>query len=369
MTLTAFVIPTAKMLYETGDYDIAFICGDDEKFKASLPDFIRFMPININRGVSFDGLKVIKQLRKIFREEKFDIVQYSTPNASIYASIAAKKEHVPIRLYAQWGIRYVGFDGLKRKLFKLLEKKTCNNSTFVWSVSKKNRQFGIDEKLYPEDKVKVIGRGGTVGVDLSDYDLTKKSFYRNKIRNELKIDNKFVFTFVGRLSADKGQKELAYAFEKIAKEFKNVRLLLIGQQETENVFSYISDNEQMVIAIGQKPNSEIKNYLAATDVLVHPTYREGFGLVLQEAGAMQVAVLTTDIPGAGEVFENGSSCLLAKARDGESLYLCMKELYLNEEKRNNIAINARKTTEMFYDRKIMLKNQLEFYKSLVGENA
>lgn len=366
MTLNAFVLPTAKMLYETGNYDITFICNDDDNFGKTLPPYVHFRPISIDRGISFDGLKVVRQLRNIFREEKFDIVQYSTPNASFYASIAAKKERVSIRLYAQWGIRYVGFKGLKRKLFKFIEKKTCRNSTTVWSVSKMNRQFGIDEKLYSENKAKLIGRGGTVGVDISAYDLSKKNEYAELIRKELDLGGKFVFAFVGRLTADKGQKELAYAFDKIAKEFQDVRLLVIGDQDTTagNKISDFYFNNSYVKLIGKKPNDEIKKYLSATDVLVHPTYREGFGLVLQEAGAMQIAVLTTDIPGAGEVFENGKSCLLAKAKDGESLYLYMKRLYLNAGEREILAENAREMTEKYYDRRIMLKNQLEFYEGL-----
>ena len=66
------------------------------------------MPIAMARGIDFSGFKSILDFIKIFRKEKFDMVQYSTPNAACYASIAAKICRVPIRLYCQWGIRYVG---------------------------------------------------------------------------------------------------------------------------------------------------------------------------------------------------------------------------------------------------------------------
>ena len=62
---------------------------------------------------------------KIFKKNKFDIVQYSTPNASFYAAIASKLANVPVRLYCQWGIVYVGFKGIRRSIFNTIEKTVC----------------------------------------------------------------------------------------------------------------------------------------------------------------------------------------------------------------------------------------------------
>ena len=126
-TLKSFVVPTAEHLYKECGYDVTLICANDEEFAKSLPEYIHYIPVPMKRGVSLTALRSIRALRKIFKREKFDLVQYSTPNASMYASIAAKKEKVPLRLYAQWGIRYVGLSGMSRKIFKFIEKATCKN--------------------------------------------------------------------------------------------------------------------------------------------------------------------------------------------------------------------------------------------------
>ena len=124
-TLESFVVEIAKHLYHTCGYDITLICNHDEAFANRLPKYLHYIPVKMERGINLSGFASIKEFRRIFRREKFDLVQYATPNASCYASIAAKLERIPIRLYCQWGIRYVGLHGLTRKIFKRIEKTVC----------------------------------------------------------------------------------------------------------------------------------------------------------------------------------------------------------------------------------------------------
>ena len=114
-TLNSFVLDTAQYLHKNGEYDITFICNYDKNFAETLPEYIHFIPISMQRGVNFKGFASIKKFIKIFKENQFDYIQYSTPNASLYASIAAKLAKMPVRLYAQWGIRYVGASGMSRR--------------------------------------------------------------------------------------------------------------------------------------------------------------------------------------------------------------------------------------------------------------
>ena len=58
----------------------------------------------MKRGISFSGIKSIIEMFKIFKRENFDLIQYSTPNASLYAAISGKVAGVPVRLYCQWGM-------------------------------------------------------------------------------------------------------------------------------------------------------------------------------------------------------------------------------------------------------------------------
>ena len=118
VTMKAFILETAKYLHTQCGYDVTLICNKDDTFAQSLPPYLHYIPVPMARGIDFSAFKSIRAFKKIFKQEKFDFVQYATPNASFYASIAAKAAKIPIRAYCQWGIRYVGFSGFKRKIFK-----------------------------------------------------------------------------------------------------------------------------------------------------------------------------------------------------------------------------------------------------------
>ncbi len=370
LTMKSFVVDTAKYLHNNGDYDVTLICNYDKDFAESLPDYIKFTPVSMARGIDLSVFSSIIEFIKIFKSEKFDLVQFSTPNASLAASIAAKICRVPIRLYCQWGIRYVGFNGIPRKIFKLIEKFVCWNATHINAVSPLNKAFAVKEGLYKEKKATVVGRGGTIGVDIKNYDITQKSSWRNSIRNNYSIDeDAFVFGFAGRVSADKGCNELFTAFKKVSESNEKARLLIAGPIEENcgiesSLLEWIKASDKVILT-GQIENALMCNYYSAMDVLVHPTYREGFGMVIQESGAMGCPVITTKIPGASEVLENGVSCLLVEPADWKSLYKKMSEMCNNPENTFLMGQNARKFVEENYERNIMLKNQFERYKELL----
>ena len=131
ITIKSFLLDFKDFLVKN-NYDVTFICNTDESLYELCNERVHYIPVVMKRGVGFDGLSVIFRLTEIFRENRFDIIQYSTPNAALYASIAAKRAGCKNRLYCQWGIRYMGFDGgIKRMLFKEIEKIVCRNSTTI----------------------------------------------------------------------------------------------------------------------------------------------------------------------------------------------------------------------------------------------
>lgn len=373
ITMKTFVVETAKYLHENCGYDITLICNEDEKFEKSLPEYLHFIPVHMARGIDLSALKSIKQFMQIFKEQKFDMVQYSTPNAACYASIAAKRAKVPVRLYCQWGIRYVGMSGISRKIFKAIEKMVCRNSTDIRAVSQMNKAFAVSEGLYPEEKAVVVGKGGTIGVDMKRYDISKKPEYRSAIRKQYGIPNEaFVYGFAGRVSADKGCTELLTAFQKITESVPDAKLLIVGPMEDNcsvpaEILEWARKSKQVVMT-GMVDGSKMNEYYSAMDVLVHPTYREGFGMVLQEAGALGLAMITTKIPGASEVMEEGISCLLVEPKDVSELECAMKKLVTDREYSQKIGLAAYERTKQYYDRPIMLENQKADYEVLIEGN-
>ncbi len=372
ITLKSFVLPTAEYLHREFGYDVTLICNPDTDFEKSLPDFIHFIPVKMSRGVDISGVKAVADFIKIFKREKFDMVQYSTPNAACYASIAAKICNVPKRLYCQWGIRYSGLSGTSRKIFKFIEKTVCKNSTHIRAVSPLNKEFAVAEGLYKPEKAKVVGNGGTIGVDSTVYDINQKSKWRKEMREKYGIaDKDFVFGFSGRISVDKGCGELLRAFLDISKNYPDAKLFVVGPFEEdcgiEKSLIDLAKSCKNIIFTGSVPNNKMFEYYSVMDVLVHPTYREGFGMVIQEAGALGIPAITTKIPGASEVMENGVSSVHVEPKNSAELIIAMKGLLEDPEKTQRLGAAAYKRTMSLYERSVMLENQGADYRELLGD--
>ena len=363
LTMKAFVVESAKYLHNKGGYDITLICNDDKEFAESLPDYIKFIPVSMARGVDLSAISSVLQFIKIFRKEKFDIIQYSTPNASLYASIGAFLARTKIRRYSQCGIRYVAFEGFSRKFFKIFEKITCKLSTHIKAQSPKNMQFAIDEGLCKKDKISVIGIGGTIGVDLAQCRSFDHSEAKCSLREKYNIpQDAFVYGYVGRVNVDKGTNELISAFNKISKEDKDVYLALVGMLDDANPISdenlEIAKTHPRIVMTGNVDFNEVYPHMAMFDVLTHPTYREGFGKVLQEAMGVNIPIITTDVPGPSEVIENNVSGILCKVQDPEDLCKKMELLYNDAELRESFRKAGKERAEKYFDRPIMLNNIL-----------
>ena len=148
VTIKAFFIPQLKYLSNKG-FEVSVICNEDFELRNELNNEIKFIPVNIPRGISFiDSIKTIKKLVVIFKTEKYDLVQYSTPNAAFYSAIAAKITKIKIRNYHCMGFRYLGFRNITREVFKSIEKITCYLSTHIECVSKTNLELGITENYF-----------------------------------------------------------------------------------------------------------------------------------------------------------------------------------------------------------------------------
>lgn len=326
LTLKTFVLKTAEYLHENTDWDISFICSTDDEFARKLPAYIHYYPVPMERGISLAGIKAMLEMRKIFKREKFDLIQYSTPNASLYASLAGFLARVPVRLYCQWGMAFVGFTGLKRKIFKAEEKLVCSLSTWIEPDSNSNLNFAHEQGLYPESKGSVIWNGSACGVNLEKFDIEKKNQYREVIREEYGIPSEaFVFGFVGRITRDKGVNELLEAFKALK---DNSYLMVVGPSEVDATINQElyqwSKKCDRVIYTGY--TNAVEKFLSAMDCYVLPSYREGFGMGVVEAEAMGVPVIVTNIPGPIDAMIDGETGIVVEKKDVSSLMNAMTGL-------------------------------------------
>lgn len=370
-TMDWFIVDSMRNLAQNG-YEITLVCDMDNDFKKRNRDFAQCINIKMGRGVSIkDLVKIPLKLIKLFEKEQFDVIYYTSPNVSLYAALAGKLARIKRRVYSQCGLRYVSFIGLRRWVFWLVEKLTCSLSTDVRAQSPLNMQFAICERLCNDRKISVVGIGGTTGVDLKQCDNFDHIQSRKVLRKKYGIpDDSFVFGYVGRLNADKGINELIAAFCSLQKKYHNIYLVMVGMLDNTNpILKESLDNANKNAAImmtGNIPPDQVYTYMTMFDVLTHPTYREGFGKVLQEAMGMVLPIITTNVPGPSEVVENHVSGLLVETKNVSDLANKMSILYENKELREQLAIAGRKRAEKYFDRPIMLNNILLDLNQIMG---
>lgn len=356
-TLKSFVIPAMREFLKHG-YDVTLISNMSDEFISKYSSEFHLINMPMRRGISFgDMLKMPFKFYQIFRREKFDYVQYATTNAAWYASIAAKISGVPVRVNCLWGLLYTASRGWRKKFYWFLEKVPCFFSNYFTVASHKNKEIAIKDHLCKRENTSVIGEGGTIGVNLEMFDYMQRSSMKKAIVERYPIlKNKIVFGYLGRIDADKGINELLEAFIDI----DNPEMVLMLMGDFDNVRSGLNadliskaQNSDRIIFTGYI--QDVAQHLSAIDILVHPTYREGFSMVIQQAMAMGCAIITTDIPGPSEVIVENQCGLLVPPKDKDALKSAMNQLAGDLNMRTSFVENGLKRVKENFSREKMVR--------------
>lgn len=325
---------------------------------------VRTVGIRMERRISpIQDLKSLFALIKLIRKEKPWMVHTMTPKAGLLGMLAARICGVPVRLHLFTGLVFPTSKGLKRKLLMTTDKLTCACATFInpegEGVKRDLERFGITHK-----ELHIVGNGNINGIDMAYFDRTEEVM---KKAESIREKDCITFCFVGRIVGDKGMNELAEAFARLEKEFPSCRLLLVGDfeekldpvsPETKRMFL---ENSRVTFAGWQQ---DIRPYLAASDIFVFPSYREGFPNVVLQAGAMGLPSIVTDINGSSEIIRDGMNGVIIPPRDTEALWKAMRNMLTDEAARRKMAANARNLIGSRYDRTFLWQELKKTYKSL-----
>lgn len=376
MAVLTTVSITIKAFYEgqfdalnQANIDTTVICGNDPELVHVLPEETRFLPVNFTRRLNpFCDLAVLWYLYKLFRKERFDLVQYSTPKAALLGSMASSFARVPNRLYLLWGLYYQGQVGLRKVLFKLIEIISCLLSTQVIPNSFEMADIVISDLYIKKTKCKVLLHGGACGVDLSKYAPQKWQSQGRQIRQETGIPpDAVVIGVFGRLTGDKGINEIVEAFGMIANEFKDVYLLVAGTQEEKDMVlpetMEIVDHHPRIKRLGWQKT--LLPCYAAIDIFCLPSYREGFPQTPLEAQAFELPVVLTDIMGCREAISEGHTGYLVKVKDSDALIPPLKMLIQSSQLRQKMGLAGRERVEKMFNKKPMIEAVVEHRLSLM----
>ena len=101
------------------------------------------------------------------------------------------------------------------------------------------------------------------------------------------------------------------------------------------------------------------------DIVTLPSKREGFGLILLEAAAMELATIATSVTGCVDAVVDGVTGLLVDVDDSEELHKAMLKLVKEPELRRTLGKQGRKRVEALFDSRLLIDEHIKFYKQLI----
>jgi glycosyltransferase involved in cell wall biosynthesis len=240
-----------------------------------------------------------KSVRKILKRDKFDVIH-------IFRSGDVNK--MILSLFGNYHKSVLIFDpqigvGVKKKdpFHKFIYQKL----DAVIAISKDVADGFIRNLPVKMEKVRVIH----LGVDVEKFKFRKDG--RERIRGEFNLGDDIVLGVVSRFSPGKGHEELFRAFKILNQEFKNLKLLIVGEP-TVGEIDYFSNlkNLEKELGIGESTiwtgfRKDVPDILSAIDIFVAPSHAEAFGLSLVEAMAVGLPVVATKNAGFLDIIDDG----------------------------------------------------------------
>jgi glycosyltransferase involved in cell wall biosynthesis len=278
-----------------------------------------------------DIMSVIK-LYSFLKKHKPFIVHTHTPKAGIVGMLAAKLAGVPHRLHTVAGLPLLEASGTKRTVLDFVEKLTYACATKVYPNSYGLQNIILKNKYCSAEKLKVLANGSSNGIDTRHF--SREHFSETQLddlKTQLGIaDGDFVFIFVGRLVGDKGINELVKAFETMSSQNRKIKLLLVGTPEDHldpllPATQQVIEKNKNILPVGFQ--SDVRPYLAISDAMVFPSYREGFPNGVMQAGAMGLPCIVSDINGCNEIISEGENGLVIPVKSHEALLAAMQKLF------------------------------------------
>jgi len=252
----------------------------------------------------------------------------------------------------------------------LLTKKTYTryNGLVALTPTVKNEylQMGI-----PEEKIKIIPNGA----DCSKFrEIASNANSINKIKEKFGIGDKKLILTTGRYHIKKGFDFIPEIATKLKKMYKNFIWIIAGPgvNKLKDKFPECSDlniicTEEFSAgdtdAFSLPPKSLIELYSVA-DIFVLPTLVETFGMVLVEAMAAGLPIVTTDALGVCDVIDNDYNGIKVPVKDHNAISEKIMKVLTDDKLSAKLSANALKTANEKYDWSIVTSSYMEFYKSL-----
>ena len=237
-----------------------------------------------NRVRLHNYFKEIKKIKNILKENNYSIVYSQILYTAFFYLKGAKSVGIKNRILHCHNTPTKDKNIIKEILYKIMSKLAVWYATDYFACSDLAGKY-----LFKNRNYKVVRNAIDVDKYLFDNNI------RNKYRNELNLNNKFVIGHVGRLDTQKNHKFILDVFYELLKKEENAKLLLVGSgplEEEIRQYSKQKNIDKYIEFLGTR--NDINNILQAMDVFVFPSLFEGLGIAAVEAQMSSLPCIVSD---------------------------------------------------------------------------
>lgn len=293
-------------------------------------------------------LMTFVQLVRLIRRLRPQIVHTFDTKPSVIGRLAAQMANVPVVIGTLPGLGLLySNDNLKirlqRTIYQLFQRAASHRSEMTMFQNSDDCQTLVDLGIVPPSKAVIIPGSG-IPTDILDPALVTTS-EQMKLRAEFNVARDVLLvTMIARVISTKGVAEYAAAANVVRQRYPLTRFLLVGPDDMESMDRLTpAERTQLAAEVTLTgARKDIRLILAASDLFVLPSYREGIPRTVLEAASMALPIVTTNVPGCRDVVEDGVNGLLVPARNAEALARAILRLIERPELRHQFGESARR---------------------------
>lgn len=309
-------------------YEFHMNTNSDEVIQKNLDSEIHYHTIGIYRNpLSKDTWVAYKQLLKLLRENKFDVIHCNTPIGGVLGRLCGKKADVKKVIYQVHGFHfYKGAPLVNRVLYYAIERYMAHYTDALITINKEDYQAAQKFKLRNGGKVYYVPGVG-IDVDLYKDVLCDK----NELRQEIRLrQSDFVLLSAGRLDKNKNNAVIIKALAHL--NYSDIHFVLCGEgEEADNLKELVRKYglEQQVHFLGNR--TDMNNIYKVSDVFMMMSYREGLSRSIMEAMASGLPCIVSRIRGNVDLIDEAKGGYLCAPNDDRALAQNIEDLYTNRQ--------------------------------------
>jgi glycosyltransferase involved in cell wall biosynthesis len=239
---------------------------------------------------------------------------------------------------------------LLRRIFPCWGKK-------IIAVSEQVKAHLLDDFKVEAEMVRVIHNG----IDLEKFQITN-STSKSEAKQRLGFDDSPVVGVIARLSDVKGHAYLIRGFPDILRGYPQAKLLIVGRGKMQSELLRLVKGLGIENSVFFMPEvCDTMDMLAAMDIFVMPSLKEGLGLALMEAMAAALPVIGSDIGGIKSLIKHGTTGILVKPTDTKGLTASILELLEDKDKAASLGKNAREFIRSSFSQELMVQQTEALY--------